>query len=254
MARVLKRSSEDKPPKPSPDSMTLFEHLGELRRRIIVSFLAFLAGGIVCYLAYNHILNFLRQPYCEAVHRVVCPDFIITAPLQGFSARLDLSAIGGLVIALPVILWQLWQFVTPGLKANEKRYALPFVCSSVLLFALGGFVAYEMFPRGLGFLIHAAGTSVRPFLTVQSYVQLISVLILVFGLAFEFPAVLVGLELAGAVTPAGLRRFRRYAILIIVIVAALVTPSADPFSMFALAVPLWLFYEGAIVLGRLLGK
>lgn len=234
--------------------MTLFEHLAELRRRLIVSIVAFVLGAVVCYAVYNHILNFLRGPYCKALHRHICPDFVITAPLQGFSARLDLSALGGLVIALPIILWELWQFVTPGLKASEKRYAVPFVFATILLFVAGAFVAYEMFPRGMGFLIHSAGSSVQPFITVQSYVSLISVLLLVFGIAFEFPAVLVALELAGAITPGALSKFRRFAILIIVVVAALITPSADPFSMFALATPLYLFYEGSILIGRLLGK
>ncbi len=234
--------------------MTLWEHIAELRRRLILSVLSFVAGSVFCYFIYNHLLNFLRGPYCKAVHRAVCPDFIITQPLQGFTARLDLSALGGLVIALPIILYELWQFVTPGLKANEKRYALPFIFSTVVLFVAGAFVAYEMFPRGLGFLIHSSGSSVQALITVQSYVSLISILILVFGIAFEFPAVLVGLELAGAVTPKTLARFRRFAILIIVIVAAVVTPSADPFSMFALAFPLYLFYEGSIVIGRLAGK
>jgi len=254
VTRVLRRDSSARPPKPSPDAMTLFEHLAELRKRIIISILAFIVGSVVCYALYNHLLNFLRQPYCKAIHARVCPDFVILQPLQGFSARLDLSAVGGLVLALPIILWEIWRFVTPGLKANEKRYAIPFVFGTVLLFLAGAVVAYEMFPRGLGFLIHQSGNGVKPFISVQSYVSLISLLIVVFGLAFEFPAVLVGLEMAGVVRPAGLRRFRRYAILTIVVFAALVTPSADPFSMFALAVPLYLFYEGAIMIGRLLGK
>ena len=254
VARVLRRDSSPRPAKPSPDAMTLFEHLAELRRRIIVSLLAFAVASVVCYALYNHLLNFLRGPYCKAIHGRVCPDFVILAPLQGFSARLDLSAVGGLVLALPIILWEMWRFVTPGLKANEKRYAVPFVLATVLLFVAGAVVAYEMFPRGLGFLIHQSGSSVKPFISVQSYVSLISLLILVFGLAFEFPAVLVALELAGVIRPVALRRFRRYAILVIVVFAAVVTPSADPFSMFALALPLYLFYEGAIWTGRLLGK
>lgn len=234
--------------------MTLFEHLGELRRRLIVSIVTFMAGGIVCYAIYNQILTFLRAPYCKAFAHHSCPNLIINTPLQGFSARLDICALGGFIIALPIIIWELWQFVTPGLKANEKRYALPFVFSTVLLFVAGALVAYEMFPRGIGFLVRSSGAHVAPLITVQSYVSLISLLMLVFGIAFEFPVILVALEIAGAITPRGLRRFRRFAILIIVVVAAVVTPSADPFSMFALAAPLYLFYEGSIVIGRMLGK
>ena len=236
----------------SPDSMTLFEHIGELRRRIIVCVIAFAAGGILCYLGYDHILTFLRHPYCEVAPHAC--SLIYTAPLQGFATRLNVSTYGGLIIGLPVILYELWQFVTPGLKANEKRYALPFILSTVVLFVLGAFVAYAIFPKGLHFLLHTGGTGTRALLTVQSYVALITLLMVVFGIAFEFPAVLVGLELAGVLSSAALRRFRRYAIIIITIFAAVATPSSDPFSMLALAIPLLVFYEGSIVIGRLFHK
>lgn len=254
MIRTLRRTDTPAAPKASPDSMTLLEHLGELRRRLIICIVAFFAGGVVCYGIYNHILSFLRSPYCKAFAHGRCPNFVITALLQGFSARLDTCALGGFILALPVILWELWAFVTPGMKANEKRYALPFVVSTVLLFVAGALAAYEMFPRGIGFLVRSSGTHVNPLLTIQSYISIISLLMLVFGLAFEFPVVLVALEIAGVITPRALRRFRRFAILIIVILAAVVTPSPDPFSMFALAAPLYIFYEGSILVGQLLGK
>ncbi len=195
----------------------------------------------------------LRHPLCEVTPHDC--KLIFTAPLQGFTTRLNISAYGGLVIGLPVILYELWQFVTPGLKANEKRYALPFVFSTVLLFALGAFIAYAIFPKGLSFLLHTSGTGTTPLLTVQDYVGLITLLMVVFGIAFEFPAVLVGLELAGVLSTRGaLRRFRRFAIIIITIFSAVATPSSDPFSMLALAIPLLLFYEGSIVIGRLCHK
>jgi sec-independent protein translocase protein TatC len=234
--------------------MTLFEHIGELRRRLVICLVAVAIGAIVCYTFYGPILDFLRHPYCEAFHKRACPALIITAPLQGFSARLDVCGYGGLILGLPVILWETWRFITPGLKANERKYALPFVFATVLLFAAGGLTAYEIFPKGIGFLVRASGPGVLPFLTIQSYVTLISLLILVFGLAFEYPAVLVGLELAGVVSTAALRRVRRYAFLVVIIISALVTPSSDPFSMLALALPLTIFYEAAILIGRLCGK
>lgn len=234
--------------------MTLFEHIGELRRRLVICLAAVVIGAIVCYAFYAPILDFLRHPYCQAFRKSSCPPLVVTALLQGFSTRLDVCGYGGLILGFPVILWELWRFVTPGLRANERKYALPFVFGTVILFALGAFTAYEIFPRGIAFLVTSSGPGVRPFISVQSYITLISLLILVFGLAFEYPAVLVGLELAGVITPAGLRRFRRYAFLIVVIISAVVTPSSDPFSMLALAIPLTLFYEGSILIGRLLGK
>jgi len=236
--------------------MTLLEHLGELRRRLIISLLAFVAGATICYLFYNEIISFLEHPYqiaCRAEHHVSC-TLTVLAPLQGFTTRLNVCAYGGLIIGLPVILWQLWKFVTPGLKANEKQYALPFVISTVVLFALGGFTAYFIYPKGLTWLLQQSGGGTSPAVSIQSYIDLICLLIVICGAAFEFPAVLVGLELAGVVKSASLKRVRRFAFLGIVIFSAVVTPSSDPFSMMALVVPLAVFYEGAIIIGRLLGK
>lgn len=251
MARTLSRTQ-----RASPEAMTLLEHLSELRRRLVISVLAFVGGAIACYLLYNPILRFLEHPYviaCHVQHHVSC-TLTDLAPLQGFTTRLNVSAYGGVILGLPVILWQLWKFVTPGLKANERRYALPFVVSTVVLFFLGGMTAYFIYPRGLTWLLAQSGPGVSPAVSIQSYIGLISLLIVIFGVAFEFPAVLVGLELAGVLKPASLRRVRRFAFLGIVLFSAFVTPSSDPFSMLALVVPLTIFYEGAILVGRLLGK
>ena len=133
-ARIARLAPVKEEPRPTPDAMTLGEHLGELRRRLIIAIATIAVGAIVCYVIYNRILNFLREPYCKAsavidrAHHVhlACPNFYVTTPLQGFSLRLDVAAYGGILIALPVLLFQLWRFVTPGLKANEKRYAFPF--------------------------------------------------------------------------------------------------------------------------------
>jgi sec-independent protein translocase protein TatC len=238
--------------------MTLLEHLAELRRRLIISVLAFIGGAIVCYLFYDQILSFLEHPYflargCHPINSRSC-GLTVLAPLQGFTTRLNVCAYGGLVIGLPIILWQLWKFVTPGLKANEKRYALPFVTSAVALFAAGGATAYFIYPKGLKWLLQQGGPGINPQVSIQSYIDLICLLIAIFGIAFEFPAVLVGLELAGALKSATLRRVRRYSFLGIVIFSAVVTPSSDPFSMLALALPLTMFYEGSIIIGKLLGK
>ncbi len=238
--------------------MTLLEHLSELRRRLIYSLLAFVGGAIVCYLFYDQVLTFLERPYhiacVDRVHSGNGCALTVLAPLQGFTTRLNVCAYGGLVLGLPVILWQLWKFVTPGLKANERRYALPFVVSTVVLFALGGLTAYFIYPKGLTWLLQQSGPHISTQVSIQSYIDLICILIVIFGAAFEFPAVLVGLELAGAITPASLKRVRRYAFLAIVIFSAFITPSSDPFSMMALVVPLTIFYEGSILIGKLLGK
>ena len=253
MVDTMRRRREARP---TPDDMTLFEHLAELRRRLIVCIVIFVLAGIAVYLLYSPILNVLRGQYCSVSRQLHQPNcnLYITAPLEGFATRLNVAAYGGLVLALPVILYELWRFVTPGLKANERRYALPFVVASVGLFVAGGAVAYFIYPRALDFLVGSSGSHVQTIFSPNAYLSLLGALVLIFGIAFEFPVLLVALELAGAITPAGLRSFRRWAILLITVFSAVITPSSDPFSMMALAIPLVVFYEASILTGRLLGK
>jgi sec-independent protein translocase protein TatC len=165
-----------------------------------------------------------------------------------------ISVYGGLFLASPVLLWELWRFITPGLNPKEKRYAIPFIAASIGLFALGGAVAYVTFPHALQFLDSVGGPSLTQILNPVSYLNLIVALITIFGLAFEFPVLLVSLELAGVVTPRQLSSWRRWAIIVIVVFAGVITPSSDPFSMLALAVPMYVFYEASIIIGKLAGR
>ena len=231
--------------------MSLVEHLAELRRRLIISAVALVAGGIVAFLLYNVILDFLLGPYTEVTGK---DTLVITDPLEGFATRLKIAAWGGLFLASPVVLWQLWRFITPGLHKREKRYAIPFIVSSILLFLCGAAVAILTFEPALRFLVGVGGENLETFFTPTKYLGLITMMILAFGVAFEFPIVLVFLQLAGVVSSARLRRWRRPTAVIVVAVAAVITPSGDPYSLFAMAVPMYLFYEGAILVGRLLKK
>jgi sec-independent protein translocase protein TatC len=232
--------------------MTLAEHLGELRRRVVISAAAFLVGGVVAFVFYNDILGWLKQPYCQvAPHHC---GFYITGPLDGLALRVKIAAYGGLFLASPVILFQLWRFITPGLHPNEKRYAIPFVVASISLFTLGCTVAYLTFPHALDWLDHIGGPSLNEILDPTKYLSLIVLLMTVFGITFEFPVVLVSLEIAGVLTPAKLASWRRWAIVGIVVVAGVITPSSDPFSMIALAIPLYIFYEVSIVIGKILTR
>jgi sec-independent protein translocase protein TatC len=139
---------------------------------------------------------------------------------------------------------------------NEKKYALPFTFATAGLFALGAFVAYLTFPHAVRFLLDVSGPSktIVAILSPNSYVQLILLLMVAFGVTFEFPVLLVALEMAGVLTPAKLSKWRRWAIIGMVLFAAIVTPSSDPFSMLALALPLLLFYEASIIIGKMLRK
>jgi sec-independent protein translocase protein TatC len=236
----------------SPDSMTLVEHLTELRKRVLVAAAAFLIAGVVAFLVYPWILSFLQHPYCEiSPHRC---GFYITAPLEGLSLRVQIAAYGGLFFSSPILLWELWRFITPGLKRNEKKYAIPFVAVSIFLFALGCLVAYITFPHALRWLGSIGGPSLTEILDPTKYIGLILLLMAVFGITFEFPVLLVSLEIAGVLTPAQLSSWRRWAIVLIVVVAGVITPSSDPFSMMALAIPLYIFYEVSIVIGKIITR
>ena len=229
--------------------MTLAQHLSELRQRLLVVAVAFLITGTLAFLGYNHILSWLREPYCRANHGDCA--LYATSPLTGLSLRIKIAAFGGLILASPVLLYELWRFITPGLKRKERRYAIPFVATSLVLFLAGCILAYYSFEHALMFLAAIGGPGLHQIYDPNQYLSLIMWMMIIFGLTFEFPVVLVGLELARVVTPAQLLSWWRWAIIGITLAAAIFTPSGDPFSMMVLAVPLIAFYFLAILIGKL---
>ncbi|MGH9086604.1 MAG: twin-arginine translocase subunit TatC [Acidimicrobiales bacterium] len=249
---LLGRARSSRRPRPGPDAMTLAEHLGELRHRLIVVICAFVVAASVAAIFYSWVLGVLQHPYCQ-VNAHHC-GFYVTGPLDPLTLRVKLAAFGGLVLASPVILWELWRFITPGLRPTEKRYAVPFVVCSVALFLGGCMTAYLTFPHALHFLVAVGGPHIHELLNPNAYLSLILLMMVLFGATFEFPVVLVALQLAGVVRPASLLRGWRWAVIGITVAAAVFTPSSDPFSMLALGVPLVAFYFGAIGIGRLLGR
>jgi sec-independent protein translocase protein TatC len=241
-------------PKRNRDArMTVVEHLAELRRRLFICVIAVTIAAIVVYIFSLSIIRFLLEYYQDAVDN---PDqaLIFTGPLDAFATRLKVATYGGIVFALPVWLFQLWRFVTPGLHPKEKRYAIPFVLSSVLFFCVGGFVALVTLPRALDFLLNIGGSELEPLLTADRYLSLVSLMIVAFGIAFEFPVVLTFLLLARVITTRQLRRWRRGVIVAIALFAAIITPSQDPYSMLLMMVPMYLFYEACILLGRIMKR
>ncbi len=233
--------------------MTLVEHIAELRTRVMVAALAFVVAAVLAFVVYPQILHWLKEPYCRVAGPRHCALYV-TGPLDGLALRVKIAAYGGLFLASPVIFWEIWRFITPGLNRNERRYAVPFAAASVVFFAFGAFLAYLTFPHALQFLNSIGGPSLTRIFDPGKYLSLIVTLMLVFGITFEFPVVLVALELTGVVTPAALASWRRWAIVLITVAAAVLTPSSDPFSMLAMAIPLVVFYEVAIVVGRLLRR
>ena len=233
--------------------MTVVEHLAELRRRIIICLIAVTLAAIVVYIFSLDIIRFLITYYEDAT-KGEREALIFTGPLDAFATRLKVATYGGIVLALPVWLFQLWRFITPGLNPREKRYAVPFVASSIALFALGGFVALLTLPKALDFLLNIGGNELEPLLTADRYLSLVTLMIVAFGVAFEFPVVLTFLLIARVITTAQLRGWRRGAIVIIVIFAAFITPSQDPYSLLFMAVPMYLFYEMCIIIGRVMKR
>jgi len=238
----------------TPDAqMPVLEHLAELRRRIFICAIAIALGGIVAFTFSNQIIDFLLEYYKEATDDPK-KALVFTAPADAFLTRLKVATYGGIVLALPVWLWQLWRFMTPGLHPNEPRYAVPFLVSALVLFGLGAVVAFLTLEPALHFLIAVGGDAQQPLFTSDKYLGLVSLMVVAFGLAFEFPVVLVFLLLARVITTAQLREARRWAIVAIVTFSALITPSQDPYSLAFMAVPMYLFYEGAILIGRILKR
>lgn len=243
--------------------MTIVEHLQELRNRLILSILAIVLGMVGGWFLYPSTFRRLSDAFCDymvdhpelALNEQNPCDLAFFGPTEPFLVKLKVVAVLGLILALPVVLYQLWRFITPGLLPKERRYAVPFVFISVLLFVLGGWLALTTLPRALDFLLGIAGTDrVSIVLSIDRYISFVTFMILAFGVAFEFPVVLVSLTLVGVLASASLRRWRRYALVIAAIVAAVITPSADPFTMIALMIPLIVFYELSILIARLFKK
>jgi sec-independent protein translocase protein TatC len=243
-----------RPAMKSPDdTMTLVEHLSELRMRVIRSLLAVVIGFTLVLAFYDDVLDFLLEPYrnlCARKPEGFCSGALFTlGPLEGVNTRLAISTYGGIILALPVILWQIWRFVVPAMHAKEKKYAIPFVLSSVTLFLLGGAMAYWTLEKALEFLISWSGEDVQATFQVSKYVSLVGLMIAAYGIGFEFPVLLVFLQLVGVITPQTLLRHWRYALMIIFVIAAVITPSGDPYSMLALALPMSLFYLISVLIG-----
>lgn len=234
--------------------MTLVQHLEELRRRLIISAAAVAVGSIGGFILYRPVLDFLQEPYRDAVASLpetITDKLIVTTPTEPFLAFLKIGLFVGLLLALPVILYQFWRFITPGLTSRERRMGIPFVLASLLLFAIGTLFAFAVLPRGLTFLFSFGGDNLVPLLTIDRYLSFLFFLVLAFGLSFELPLILLFLTGVRVISSVQLRRWRRYALMGTVVFAAVATPTQDPYTMLLMAVPIYLLYEGAILIARL---
>jgi sec-independent protein translocase protein TatC len=243
--------------------MTVVEHLDELRRRLVISALAVLLASLVGLVFAQWILDFLIEPYQEALRQLpedVRPPgslgegLVFSGPAGGFVAVLKVGFVSGFLLALPVVLYQTWRFVTPGLTSRERRLGIPFVLASMVLFAGGVLFAFMILPTGLSFLLGFGGQNLVPLITTDRYLSFLIFLILGFGLSFELPVILIFLAGARIITSQQLRKWRRYAALGTAVFAAVATPTQDPYTMAIMWAALYVLYEIAILVTRLMKR
>jgi Tat protein translocase TatC len=249
-----------RPPRDPAATMTLIAHLTELRNRVAKSLLFLVLGTVVGFLWYDHgLLTFLTEPYCALPGDLrLQPDgdcrLVVLDVFGGVLLRLKIAFIAGAVISSPFWLYQLWGFVTPGLRRNEKRYTVGFVAASSTLFALGSLLAYITLRKGLELLLTLAGDEVAFQLTAELYLGFVISLLVAFGLSFELPLVAVALNLVGVLEYQTLKKSRRWIFFLTIVFAAFVTPTQDPFTMLAMAGPMVLLFEIAIQIARFVDR
>jgi sec-independent protein translocase protein TatC len=226
----------------SDDKLPFTEHLEELRHRLIVSLIGVGVGFAVSYGFSQQILAFLQRP--------MPTHLVFIAPTEAFFVNLKVAFYAGVFLSTPLILFQVWKFVAPGLYEHERQYSFPFLVISSVLFVVGGLFAYfVILPVVLHFLIAQGGESWKPNITLSNYLSFCMRIIMVAGLIFEFPVLIYFLTKVGVVTPAFLVKNRKYALLAAFIIAAVLTPP-DVFSQVLLAVPLYLLFEASIYVAK----
>jgi sec-independent protein translocase protein TatC len=227
--------------------MSLLEHLEELRKRIIHSGLYLIAAFFIAYYFRQKLFGFMEQPIVTALKaHNLDPHLVYLNPVDPFNFFIKISLVGGCILASPFILYQVWLFIAPGLYRQEKRYILPFMTATVGLFLLGAFFGYHyVYPGALNFLI-GYGDQFRPMVTVGEYTELFMTVILGLGVTFELPILVFFLALFGIVTASWLWKNVRYAILVIFIIAAIITPTPEVLTMCVFAAPMLILYMVSI--------
>jgi len=227
--------------------MSFLEHLEDLRKRLIYSVVSVVVGFFVCYAFAERIYGLMQAPIIAALRNHHMSDSLVyLSPTEPFNLYIKISFLAGVFVACPVILYQVWLFISPGLYRHEKRYVVPFMISTVGLFIAGGLFGFKIaFPAALDFLI---GYSVqfKPMITIGEYTDLFLTIIIGLGAVFELPILVFFLALMGIVSPAWMWNNFRYSILIIFVIAAIVTPTTDILNMCIFAAPMILLYVVSI--------
>lgn len=230
-------------------TMSLMQHLEELRRRLIIIVIAILVAAIAGFVISRPVLDLLRAPLPDKFQTL-----IFTGPADAFGVQVKIAGFLGIAFAMPIILFEVWRFVTPGLTARERRFVWPVIVAALLLFALGLVIGYIIIPYALNFLLSFGGDTLTPLLTVDKYVGFVTTMLLAFGLVLEFPIVLIGLARVGILTHRRLAAQRRWAIVTIVVLAIVLTPGGDPISPLILSGVMFLLFEGSLLVIRLIRR
>jgi sec-independent protein translocase protein TatC len=236
-------------------SMPILAHLEELRKRIIFSVLAIVVGFFCCWSHADRIFGLVQQPLIQALrHHGLAGGLVYLNPTEPFNLYLEVGFVAGLFAASPFVFYQLWLFIAPALYRHEKRYVLPFVISTVGLFAAGGLFGYKMvYPASLDFLI-GYGDRFQPMITIGEYTKLFVTIIVGLGLIFEMPILVFFLALMRVITARWMLRNLRYSILAIFVVAAMITPTTDILNMCLFAAPMIALYGVSIGVAWLVGS
>ena len=247
---------------PEEHVMTFWEHLEELRARLVRMIIAFILGGGTAWFFKEELMNVLAKPFIESWahgHHEGRAKFTVLAPADAFMAYVQLAAMAGAVFALPIVLYQIWAFIAPGLYSREKRFAIPFVFSSCGLFAGGAYFGFKFaFPKAFDFLLGFTGTlgggiNIEANVTVGKYIDFVTHMLVAFGVAFELPVLAFFLSIAGIVNYYQLIKFFRYFIVIAFVISAVLTPP-DPLSQLLLAIPLCGLYGISIAVAYFFGR
>ncbi|MDR3555879.1 MAG: twin-arginine translocase subunit TatC [Syntrophobacteraceae bacterium] len=229
------------------NKMPLFQHLEELRSRILICGLAIGVGFVLCYFFKERVFDLFIMPWVKALPAGQPYKLIYTVPYEAFLAEMEVSFIMGTILAAPVLLWQIWRFVAPGLYANERKYILPVIFCSSLFFAGGVLFGYFIVvPVAFKFFATPASPYITPMMSIDKYLSFAEKMLLSFGLVFELPVFAFFLAKLGVLSSDFLRRKRKWAIVLIFILAAVLTPSPDVVSQLLMALPLLVLYEVSV--------
>jgi sec-independent protein translocase protein TatC len=224
-------------------AMSFLEHLEELRRRLVYCIISVAVGFFLCWGYAENIVGWMQKPIMEALQRNKMPQTLVYLnPTDPFNLYLKVGLMAGLFVACPFVLYQVWMFISPGLYRNEKRYVMPFMASTILLFLSGGYFGYRLvYPAALEFLI-GYGKQFQPMITIHEYTDLFLTVILGLGVVFELPILVFFLALMGVISAGWMWHNIRYSILVIFIIAAILTPTTDILNMCIFAAPMVALY------------